>query len=88
MHNENRCPFDIWAPDHRCSMNNKAFSAYAFHQQRVEEFISYLAAADDPDDTTTQMEIAAECSLNLDDLTEDERYYIARRVNDIREANM
>ena len=55
---------------------------------KIEEFISYLAAADDPDDTITQMEIAAECSLNLDSLTKDERLYIARRVNDIREANM
>ena len=55
---------------------------------KIEEFISYLAAADDPDDITTQMEIAAECSLNLDDLTEDERLYIACCVNNIREANM
>ena len=55
---------------------------------KIEEFISYLAAADNPDDTTTQMEIAAECSLNLDDLTEDERLYIACCVNNIREANM
>jgi hypothetical protein len=55
---------------------------------KIEEFISYLAAAEDPDDTTTQMEIAAECGLNLDNLTEDEKYYIAVCVNDIREANM
>lgn len=57
-------------------------------KSKIEEFILYLAAADDPDDTITQMEIAAECSLNLDSLTKDERLYIARRVNDIREANM
>lgn len=60
----------------------------ANQELKIEEFISYLAAADDPDDYITQIEIAAECSLNLDDLTEDERLYIARRVNDTREANM
>ena len=85
--NGGHCQFDLWGPDRHTSVGNLAFSAYAFHQQQIEEFISYLAAADDPDDTITQMEIAAECSLNLDDLTEDERFYIARCVNDIREAN-
>ena len=57
-------------------------------KSKIEDFILYLAAADDPDNYVTQIEIAAECSLNLDSLTKDERLYIARRVNDIREANM
>ena len=31
------CEFDIWAPDRHSSINNLAFSAYAFHQQQIEE---------------------------------------------------
>jgi hypothetical protein len=80
MHNENRCPFDIWAPDHRCSMNNKAFSAYAFRQQQIEDVINYLAAARDPDDFPTQLAAYDAAGLDSDTLTDDEIDYIVKEI--------
>lgn len=80
MHNENRCPFDIWAPDHRCSTNNKAFSAYAFRQQQIEDVINYLAAAHDPDDFSTQLAAYDAADLDSDTLTDDEVDYIVKEI--------
>lgn len=80
MHNENFCPFDIWAPDHRCSINNKAFSAFAYHQQNIENFIDALAASDTPNDKITQYAIADSVGLDVNLLTVDEIAYIEREV--------
>ena len=80
MHNENRCPLDVWAPDHRCSMNNKAFSAYAFRQQQIEDVINSLAAARDPNDFSTQLAAYDAAGLDSDTLTDDEVDYIVKEI--------
>lgn len=81
MHNENLCPFDIWAPDRRTSINNKAFSAYAMRQQEIEDLIDALAAADNPNDYTTQLSIYKALEFDSDTLTTDEVNYIEREVS-------
>ena len=81
MHNENFCPFDIWAPDHRSSINNKAFSAYAMRQQEIEDLIDALAAAADPNDYATQLSIYNTLDFDSDTLTTDEVNYIEREVS-------
>lgn len=80
MHNENRCPFDIWAPDHRCLINNKVFSAYTFRQQQIEDVINYLAAADDPDNFPTQLAAYEAANLDSDTLTDDEIDYMVKEI--------
>lgn len=80
MHNENRCPFDIWAPDHRCSMNNTAFSAYTFRQQQIEDVIAALVNSDDPNDDLVQQNAFSTAGINGDSLTDDEVTYIEREV--------
>ena len=81
MHNENLCPFDIWAPDHRTSINNKAFSAYAMRQQKIEDLIEALAAADNPNDYATQFSIYKALDFDSDTLTTDEVDYIEREAS-------
>lgn len=74
------CTFDIWAPDRHSSINNLAFSAYAFHQQQIEDFINALAATSDPNDYSNQC-VAAQCAgLDPNTLTSDEIEYIEREV--------
>lgn len=74
------CTFDIWAPDRHTSVNNLAFSAYAFHQQQIEDFINALSATSDPNDYSNQC-AAAQCSgLDPSSLTADEVEYIEREV--------
>lgn len=80
MHNENLCPFDIWAPDRRTSINNKAFSAYAMRQQEIEDLIEALAATDNPNDYATQLSIYKALEFDSDTLTTDEVNYIEREV--------
>ena len=73
-------PFDIWAPDCRCDMNNTAFSAYAYHEQQIEDFIEALAASPDPNDGTAQVRIAASIGISPNSFTPDELRYIEREV--------
>lgn len=74
------CSFDLWAPDNRNKVTNVAFSAYAFHQQEIEDFINALAATSDPNDYSNQR-AAAQCSgLDVNSLTSDEIDYIEREV--------
>ena len=80
MHNENTCPFDIWAPDHRCSMNNLAFSAYTVRQQQIEDVINRLAAAADPNDFATQIAIYEVVNIDSDTFSKDEIAYIENEV--------
>lgn len=75
------CRFQIWAPDHHCSMNNLAFSAYAFRQQQIEDLIDALAAAADPNDYATQLSIYNALDFDSDTLTIDEVNYIEREVS-------
>lgn len=74
------CPFDLWAPSNRNKITNVAFSAYAFHQQEIEDFIDALAATPDPNDYSNQI-LAAQCAkLDPNSLTSDEIKYIEREV--------
>lgn len=74
------CSYDLWAPDHRSKMVNTAFSAYAYHQQQIEDFIEVLAASDDPNDSYEQYAAARCIGLNPNSLTSDEIEYIEREV--------
>lgn len=74
------CSYDLWAPDHRSKVVNTAFSAYAYHQQTIEDFINALANTHNPNDYEIQRHIAHQLSMNLDDLTDDEIEYIEREV--------
>lgn len=74
------CTFDIWAPDTHSSMNNLAFSAYACHQDKIDEFVSLLATSGDPNDGEVQSVIAQYVGLDPDSLTSDEVEYIEREV--------
>ena len=74
------CTFDIWTPDRHSSVNNLAFSAYAYHQQQIEDFIDVLAASDDPNDSDAQYAAARCVGLDPSSLTSDEVEYIEREV--------
>ena len=74
------CTTQVWAPDRHTSVNNLAFSAYALSQQRIEDFINALAAADDPNDIDAQANAALVANLNISSLTRYEREYIEREV--------
>lgn len=75
------CPFDLWAPDHRNKVVNTAFSAYAYHQQCVDDYVNLLAAADDPNDSATQTALLYQVGLSPVDLTSDDIRYIEREVS-------
>ena len=81
MHNENLCPFDIWVPDRRTSINNKAFSAYAMRQQEIEDLIDALVTSDNPNDYATQLSIYKALDFNSDTLTIKEIEYVEREVS-------
>lgn len=74
------CRFQIWAPDHHCSMNNLAFSAYTVRQQQIEDVINYLAAARDPNDFPTQLAAYGAAGLDSDTLTDDEVDYMVKEI--------
>lgn len=74
------CTFDIWAPDRHSSINNLAFSAYTYHQQQIEDFITVLANQDNPNDGDIQMQAAQYVGLDPNSLTSDEIEYIEREV--------
>lgn len=80
MHDENHCPFDLWAPDKHTKVRNVAFSAYAYHTQTIEDFIDRLAAEDDPNDAWVQARIAMDLGINLNRLSESEIQYIEEEV--------
>ena len=75
------CSYDLWAPDHRSKVVNTAFSAYAYHQQEIEDFIEVLAASDNPNDVDEQYAAARCVGLNPSSLTSDEMEYIEREVS-------
>jgi hypothetical protein len=57
-----------------------AFSVYAKSTQDIEDFITDLSAAADPNDTATQNRLAAVHDIDLDSLTRQEREYIESEV--------
>lgn len=76
-----RCPYDLWAPNDRSKVENVAFSAYAFHQQNIEDFINELAASPDPNDPDIQAAVANSVNLSFNSLTSYDIEYIEREVN-------
>ena len=46
--------YGISPPGCQCPMEQTAFNAYAYNQQRLENFINYLASTDDPNDFDNQ----------------------------------
>lgn len=75
------CPYDLWAPDRHDKVTNVAFSAYAFHQQKIEDFINALAACPDPNDYEVQRSLARQIlGCSLDRLTDAEIKYIEKEV--------
>lgn len=73
-------PLNIYAPCFRSEVENTAFSAYAYHQQKIEDFIKLLSAASDPNDYRCQIEAAVAVGLDYRSLTSDEINYIEREV--------
>lgn len=61
-------------------IEHTAFNAYAYHQQKIEDFIDALAAADDPNDADTQWDLSYCVGLNLHSLTLYEIDYIEKEV--------
>jgi len=53
------CSFDLWAPNPTAwgdnAIENRAFSAYCFHTQELEDAIAKIAAGDDSVDCTDDM---------------------------------
>lgn len=76
------CTFDIWAPDRHSSINNLAFSAYAYHQTCINDYIERLAVADDPNDSVTQTNLLYAAGLSPDVLTSDDIEYIEKEVSE------
>ena len=82
----NHCEFGLFAPDRHTSINNLAFSAYAYHQTCIDDYVERLAAADDPNDSATQANLLYAVGLSPDALTSDDIEYIEREVSE-RYAN-
>ena len=57
-----------------------AFSAYAYRQQQIENFINYLALTDNPNDFNNQSTAALAANLNTGSLTSEEIQYIESEV--------
>ena len=70
----------ITPPWYRDPVEHTAFNAYAYSQQRIENFINALAAADDPNDISAQADAALAANLNISSLTRQEREYIESEV--------
>ena len=81
-HSENgHCEYSIWAPDRHTSVNNLAFSAYAYHTTQIEELIDRLAQEDDPNDPWVQNRICCDLGISLNHLTASEISYIEEEVS-------
>lgn len=74
------CPYDIWAPGERTKVENVAFSSYAYHNQKMEDFINALAAVPDPNNYGVQNQIARSLGIRIDDFTDDEISYMENEI--------
>ena len=61
-------------------VEHTAFNAYAYHQQKIEEFIDLLAAEADPNDADTQWAMLRQVGLSADSLSPYDIHYIEREV--------
>ncbi len=67
-HHSNHCGFDLWSPlTDDCAVENRAFSAYAFHTSELENIINRICNG--------ETEITVSESLSQSDLD-----YIKREV--------
>lgn len=62
-HDSNRCATDLWSPMRQSAAENRAFSAYAYHTQQLDDIVASIAAGEE--------------NLSVsDDLTSDDLRYI------------
>jgi hypothetical protein len=73
--------YGISGPGKQSMIENMAFNMYAQHQQSIEDAIDMLAAADDPNDPRTQMEIFCRVGIKTEYLTPAEIDYIEKEVS-------
>jgi hypothetical protein len=62
-------------------MEQTAFNAYAYHQQKIDDFVNLLAAAADHNDGQVQRELLSQVGLSPEDLSTFDLNYIEREVN-------
>lgn len=72
IHDENFCPYDLWAP-HINKIENVAFSCYAKHTQETEDIIKTIIAAYHNGETNFSLELD-------DDFSQGDLEYIEREV--------
>lgn len=73
--------FGLNPPGCQFPMDFTAFNAYAYHQTCIDNYVDRLAAADDPDDSATQVNLLYAVGLSPDALTSDDMEYIEREVS-------
>lgn len=79
MRNEIMCPFDIWAPGNRSAIENTAFSAYAMHQERLDDIIDEVVEFHGPE-KPSKRSIWNIIGIEIDSLTTSEVDYIIAEV--------
>ena len=72
--------FSITPPGCQCPMEHTAFNAYAYHQQKVEDFINALAATDNPNDYWNQRYACRQSGASISDFSDEDIDYIEREV--------
>lgn len=73
--------FGITPSGCQCPIEQTAFNAYAYHQQKVDDFVNLLTAAPDPNNGQVQRELLSQVGLSPDDLSPYDLDYIEREVN-------
>lgn len=72
-HHSNHCAFDLWSSVvDDCAVENRAFSAYAFHTSEIENIIDKICAGE------TEITISSSLSQNDLDYIKKE---VERRMN-------
>ena len=72
--------FGISGPGCQNPIEQTAFNAYAYHQQKIEDYINILAQSDNPFDWETQIDAIYESDIDYHSLTSDELDYIDKEV--------
>jgi hypothetical protein len=68
-HDSNRCSFDLWSPSRETAVENRTFSAWAFHNQQLEDIVDAIAHGN------TSISVS-------DDFTDDDLTYVRHRLNE------
>lgn len=72
--------FGISSPGCQCPMEFTAFNAYAYHQQKLDDYVSALVAAGGPTDRVTQTKLLYEVGFICSELSAADIDYIEREV--------